>query len=53
MRVIEDFDLDFLDGTVVKYMLRSGKKFGSPAIQDYKKALWYLSRKISNLENTK
>lgn len=51
MRIIEDFSLDFLDGQVVKYVLRSGKKDLSPAIDDYKKALWYLTRKIKNLEN--
>lgn len=50
MRIIEDFSLDFLDGQVVKYVLRSGKKDLSPAINDYKKALWYLTRKIKNLE---
>jgi hypothetical protein len=51
MRVIEDFDLDFLSGTVVKYLLRAGKKGDNPEIQDLKKAMWYLQRKISNLED--
>ncbi len=50
MKIIEDFHLDFLDGTVLKYILRAGQKPGEPAIRDYKKALWYLNRKISNLE---
>jgi hypothetical protein len=52
MRIIEDFSLDFLDGQVIKYMLRSGKKDGAPATDDYKKALWYLQRKISNTSKT-
>ena len=50
MRIIEDFGLDFLDGQVVKYMLRSGNKPGEPAGRDYEKALWYLQRKIANLK---
>ena len=50
MRVIEDFKLDFLDGQVVKYILRAGKKEGQPLIQEYEKALWYLNRKIANLK---
>ena len=50
MRIIEDFGLDFLDGTVIKYMLRAGNKPGEPTTRDYKKARWYLDRKISNLE---
>ena len=37
MRIIEDFKLDFIDGTVVKYMLRAGKKPGDPQLQDLKK----------------
>lgn len=49
MRIIEDFSLDFLDGQVIKYMLRSGKKDGAPAIDDLKKAAWYLQRKIDNM----
>lgn len=48
MRVIEDFQLDFLDGQVVKYILRSGNKPGEPSVRDLEKALWYLQRKIAN-----
>lgn len=50
MRVIEDFGLDFLDGQVVKYILRAGAKPGEPKLRDLKKAQWYLARKIANLE---
>lgn len=50
MRIIEDFNLDFLSGTVVKYLLRAGGKPGDPELQDLRKAHWYLSRKIANLE---
>jgi hypothetical protein len=51
MRVIEDFGLDFLSGTIVKYLLRAGNKPGDAEVQDLKKAQWYLQRKIKNLEN--
>ena len=50
MRIIEDFGLDFLDGQVVKYILRAGKKTNTVTLEDYKKAQWYLNRKINNLE---
>jgi len=50
MRIIEDFNLDFLKGTVVKYLLRAGNKPTDAEVQDLKKARWYLDRKISNLE---
>ena len=49
MRIIEDFELDFCLGNVVKYTLRAGKK--TPDIlTDLKKAKWYLERTINNLE---
>lgn len=48
MRIIEDFKLDFLDGQVIKYILRAGKK-DTPIAEDHKKAAWYLERKIKNL----
>lgn len=47
MRIIEDFELDFCCGNVVKYICRHGKKAG---IEDLKKAKWYLERAIGNLE---
>ena len=50
MRVIEDFELDFLKGTVIKYLLRAGKK--DDELQDLQKAEWYLQRKIANLQRT-
>ena len=47
--VIEDFELDFNLGNVIKYILRSHKK--DDYLQDLKKALWYLQREIENHEN--
>jgi hypothetical protein len=38
---------------VVKYVARAGKKISDKELQDLKKALWYLDRKIKNLENEK
>ena len=38
---------------VVKYIGRAGKKDSDKELQDLKKALWYLNRKIQNLENEK
>jgi hypothetical protein len=34
----------------VKYISRAGKKEVNKELQDLKKALWYLQRKIENLE---
>jgi len=34
---------------VVKYVARAGKKNKEKEIEDRKKALWYLNRKIENL----
>jgi len=48
IKVIEAWDLDFHLGNTVKYISRAGKK--DKELQDLKKALWYLERKINNLE---
>lgn len=46
--VIEAFGLGFCLGNTVKYILRHGKK--GAAIEDLKKARWYLDRAIQTLE---
>ena len=51
IKVIEAWDLDFHLGNTVKYISRAGKKGSDKELQDLKKALWYLQRKIENLEN--
>jgi hypothetical protein len=51
IKVIEAWDLDFHLGNTVKYISRAGKKGSDKELQDLKKALWYLERKIQNLEN--
>lgn len=50
IKVIEAWDLDFHLGNTVKYISRAGKKDTDKELQDLKKALWYLERKIENLE---
>lgn len=53
MRIIEDFKLDFLRGTVVKYLLRAGNKAADTELVDLEKARWYLDRKIQQLKKEK
>ena len=45
---IEDWQLDFNAGNVVKYVARHTHK-GKP-LEDLKKARWYLQRLIDNIE---
>ena len=49
IKVIEAWDLDFHLGNTVKYISRAGKK--DKELQDLKKALWYLERKIQNIKD--
>ena len=51
IKVIEAWDLDFHLGNTVKYISRAGKKDTDKELQDLKKAMFYLERKITNLEN--
>jgi hypothetical protein len=44
--VIEAFQLPFLTGNVIKYILRAGKK--GDYLEDIRKALWYLNREVEN-----
>lgn len=47
---IEDQDLNFNLGNVVKYVSRAGKKDASKTIVDLKKAKFYIEREIKRLE---
>ena len=49
INVIEAWELDFCLGNVVKYISRAGKK--NDEVEDLKKALWYLSRRIEQINN--
>jgi hypothetical protein len=51
IRVIEAWDLDFHLGNAVKYISRAGKK--NDEVEDLKKAVWYLNRKIELMSNHK
>ena len=44
--IIEDYQLGFHLGNVLKYTLRAGKK--SDRVEDLRKAVWYLEREIAN-----
>tara|TARA_R100001463_G_scaffold60012_3_gene112342 strand:+ start:2414 stop:2638 length:225 start_codon:yes stop_codon:yes gene_type:complete len=47
---IEDQDLDYFLGNVIKYVCRAGFKQDEDTLDDLRKAKTYLSKKISNLE---
>lgn len=48
---IEDQKLDFHLGNAVKYIARAGKKNPDKFVEDLKKSLWYIQRKIDSIEN--
>lgn len=50
IKVIEAWDLDFCLGTAVKYIPRAGKKHRRTEVEDLKKAIWYINRRIQQLE---
>lgn len=50
IKVIEAWELDFHLGNAVKYISRAGKKDPSKELEDLRKAEWYLSRRITILE---
>lgn len=45
---IEDWQLGFHLGNVIKYISRAGKKDSNKELEDLKKAAWYLNRYIEN-----
>ena len=48
--VIEDWDLGFCLGNAVKYIGRAGHKGEQKEVEDLKKALWYIERRISQIQ---
>ena len=48
---IEDKNLGFCLGNAIKYISRAGKKEKDKEIQDLRKAMWYIERRIYELEN--
>lgn len=47
--VCKDYELNFNKGNILKYVVRAGKK--TDELQDLRKALDYLQREISYLED--
>jgi hypothetical protein len=45
IKIIEAHDLNFVEGNVIKYLLRYKKKNG---YEDLEKALWYMVRLVEN-----
>lgn len=48
---IEDKELGYHLGNAIKYISRAGKKDPSKTVEDLKKAVWYINRKIKKLES--
>ncbi len=51
IKVIENWELDFCLGNAVKYISRAGKKDPTKERDDLLKAVWYLHRKIDQLDH--
>ncbi len=47
IKVIEAYNLNFVEGNIIKYLLRYKLKNG---IEDLKKSQWYLNRLIESKE---
>ncbi len=47
---IEDKQLGFCLGNAIKYISRSGKKYKDKEVEDLKKAIWYIQRRIYEIE---
>lgn len=48
--LIDDMDLSFNRGNVVKYVCRAGRKPEVPELEDLKKARDYIDREIEKIE---
>ena len=43
---------NFAIGSAIKYLWRAGIKDQNPAVQDLKKAIWYIQDEINRIEGT-
>lgn len=50
IKIIEHYGLNFSLGSVIKYILRHGKKPGEDAVKDLRKAAWYANREADRIE---
>lgn len=48
--IVPIWGLGYETGQALKYIQRAGNKPGEPEIQDLKKAIWYLKRKVHLLD---
>lgn len=48
IKIIEALQMDFVEGNILKYLLRYKKKNG---LEDLEKARWYLERQIEKVKN--
>jgi len=44
--------MTFNVGNAIKYLWRNGLKDGQPAVQDLRKAAWYIEREIQRIERS-
>lgn len=51
VKVIQDWELSFCLGNVLKYIARAGRKDGNSKMQDLLKAKQYIEFEIEGLEN--
>lgn len=51
IKIIEARNLGFHVGNALKYMLRAGHKLGESEAKDLSKAVWYLNRRIEQLDD--
>ena len=51
IEAIEAWGLGFCLGNAVKYISRAGKKDPTKTVEDLNKAIWYIQRRIYQLEN--
>ena len=50
IKVIEAWELDFCLGNALKYISRAGKKNINSEREDLLKAIWYLNRKVDQID---
>lgn len=52
IKVIEAWQLGFCLGNAIKYISRAGKKDPTKELEDLEKAMWYLNRRIEQIQSS-